>query len=360
MQKLNSPYLTVIVPAYNVEKYIRQCLDSLIFQTEKNHRIVVVNDGSTDRTPEILQQYAREYPDFLEVIHQENKGLGAARNVGLLHVNTPFVTFLDSDDWQDPQFVEKVRILLERQEELPDIVFTLPTIYDDRAKIITPWMDKDLLNCIFFHNTMRCGDSDVVNVRENRSIYALEANTNRRIYRTEFLHRIDFSFTVGRKWEDVAPHFHAVHHAERCIAIQDTGFSYRVNTGGQITAGGGASRLDVVPVFDEALERAKEEQWTDFEIAYIIRMMMDFCKWSVEVTNADYILPLLSDLHDFFKKIPSRYFKIYLKVCPLSYKLDWLFYKTIRSPFYGIMKDYRTRELAVAAYQKLKCILRSN
>ena len=360
MQKLNSPYLTVIVPAYNVETHIRQCLDSLIFQTEKNHRIVVVNDGSTDRTPEILQQYAREYPDFLEVIHQENKGLGAARNVGLLHVNTPFVTFLDSDDWQDPQFVEKVRTLLERQEELPDIVFTLPWHFDTACNGLGQWKDHDLLKQIFFSNPLRTWDSAVCNVQNELSLYALEPSTNRRVYRMDFLRRIDLHFTEGRAWEDVAPHFHAVHHAERCIAIQDTGFSYRVNTGGQITAGGGASRLDVVPVFDEALERAKEEQWTDFEIAYIIRMMMDFCKWSVEVTNADYILPLLSDLHDFFKKIPSRYFKIYLKVCPLSYKLDWLFYKTIRSPFYGIMKDYRTRELAVAAYQKLKCILRSN
>lgn len=354
MQSLSYLYLTVIVPAYNVSRYIERCLDSLIQQTEMNHQILVVNDGSTDNTGEILARYAESYPDLVKVITQENKGLGAARNTGLQYVNTPFVTFLDSDDWEDPQFVEKVRILLERQEELPDIVFSLPWNFDVGCNRLCRWKDCDLMNQIFF----RAQDTRVCNVRNEHALYALEPSTNRRIYRMDFLRRIDLHFTEGRKWEDVVPHFMAVHHAERCIAIRDTGFYYRINNGSQITSGGGASRLDVVPVFKEILAKATEEQWEDYEIAYIIRMMLDFVKWSIEVTNVDYIDQLLSDLHVFFQSISSRYFKLYLQICPVAYRLDWLLCKLLRGPFYGLLKDYTTRDLGIRVFCKMKRILR--
>ena len=353
MQLLENPYLTVIVPAYNVEPYIRQCLDSLIFQTEKRHRILVVDDGSTDGTAGILQQYAREYPGLLEVLRQENRGLGAARNAALDRVNTPYVTFLDSDDWQNPRFVEHIRCLLEKQEEAPDIVFTLPWNYDAGCCCIRDWKDRALLEEIFFPDR---GDSLTLNARQNPSLYALEPSTNRRVYRTAFLKQIGLRFTEGRKWEDVVPHFLAVHSAERCIADRDVGFFYRVNTGSQITSGGGASRLDVPVVFKEAL--ALGAGWSPEDRAYMIRMMMDFCKWSVDVTDREHILPLLRELHRLFRSVPRRDFRTYLQTCPLSYRQDWLFIRLLRSPGFRILKDYRTRDRGLALFWKLKRILR--
>ena len=358
MQKLVRPYLTIIVPAYNVEEYIGQCLDSLTNQTELAHKVLVVNDGSTDSTGKIVKDYAKKYPDLIQVIEQENKGLGAARNIGLRNVDTPFVTFLDSDDWQDPQFVEKVRIVLEKQEETPDIIFTLPWNFDSGCNCVRDWKDRPLMEYLFFRISTRHGDSQILNARMDRSLYALEPSTNRRVYKTAFLKRIDLHFTEGRKWEDVVPHFIAIHNADRCIGIRDTGFYYRINTGKQITSGGGKSRLDVIPVYQEILNRATEEQWAPDEIAYIIRMMMDFCKWSIEVTNAEYIKPLLSALHVFFKSIPYSYFKSYLAVCPLDYRNDWLIFKVLRSPFYNMLKDYRARILEISLFHKLKRILR--
>lgn len=346
---LTKPLLTFIVPAYNVGKYLAECLDSLLNQTVKDHQVIVVNDGSTDHTKEIAQRYAAQYPEMIRYVEQENQGLGAARNTGLAMADTQYVTFLDSDDWQDCLFMEKLKRELNRQEEKPDIVFTLPWIYDAVTHQVLAWYDKQLLEQLFYPNG---GDenvpSHVVNVKMERGLelYKLEASSCRRVYLTEFLKRIRFQFPIGVKWEDVQPHFNALHHARRCIAVKGTGFFYRVNTGGQITSGSGSSRLDLVPVFRNTLNMAIQEGWPEAEIAYIIRMLWGFTTWSVSVTNSEVIGPLLADMHNFYRSVPSRYFRKYCCMCSISQRRDRVIIALLRSPFYRLLEDYRTRKRA--------------
>ena len=90
--------ITIIVPVYNVEKYIRECIDSLLNQTYKNLEIILVDDGSKDKSGEICENYANA-DSRVKVIHKENEGLGFARNTGLTVAQGKFVTFIDSDDW---------------------------------------------------------------------------------------------------------------------------------------------------------------------------------------------------------------------------------------------------------------------
>ncbi|HHA9656818.1 TPA: glycosyltransferase [Streptococcus pneumoniae] len=97
--------ITVIVPVYNVENYLRKCLDSIITQTYKNIEIVVVNDGSTDASGEICKEFA-EMDHRITYIEQENAGLSAARDTGLNNMSGNYVTFVDSDDWIELDYVE--------------------------------------------------------------------------------------------------------------------------------------------------------------------------------------------------------------------------------------------------------------
>lgn len=352
---VTSPFLTVVVPAYNVEKYLEECLNSLLNQTLMEHKIVVVNDGSKDATGEIGKRYAEKYPDKILYVEQENQGLGAARNTGMSMVDTPYITFLDSDDWWDCFFVEKVKREIERQEQLIDIIFTLPWIFDSATSQLQEWHDKGLMEKLFYPND---GDeneaSEVINIESDRGLelYSLEASACRRIYRMAFLREIDFKFPVGVKWEDVKPHFHAVHNAKSCVGVKSTGFLYRINTGNQITSGGGASRLDIIPVFNDTLQMAIKEKWNDQEIAYIIRMLWSFSLWSIEETNLDYISQLLRKLHAFFLTIPKKYFKIYFELCSPHRLREQILTFVICSPFYGILKDYRMRQAG------LKCLLK--
>ena len=97
--------ITVIVPVYNVENYLDKCLDSVIRQTYKNIEIIVVNDGSTDSSGAICQEFAQRDSRII-YIEKENGGLSDARNVGLEKMTGSYVTFIDSDDWVELDYVE--------------------------------------------------------------------------------------------------------------------------------------------------------------------------------------------------------------------------------------------------------------
>ena len=97
--------ITVIVPVYNVENYLNKCLDSLINQTYKNLEIIVINDGSTDNSGIICQEYAQK-DNRIVYIEKENGGQSEARNMGLDRMTGSYVTFVDSDDWVEPNYVE--------------------------------------------------------------------------------------------------------------------------------------------------------------------------------------------------------------------------------------------------------------
>lgn len=99
------PQISVIVPIYNTEKYLIQCIESLIFQTLKDIEIILVNDGSTDNSLKICEQYARK-DSRITIFNKENEGLAKARRDGIKIAKAEYISFLDSDDYYEPQFCE--------------------------------------------------------------------------------------------------------------------------------------------------------------------------------------------------------------------------------------------------------------
>ena len=97
MMDSTMPMVSVIIPLYNVEEYLRQCLDSVVCQTLSNIEIICVDDGSPDRSAEIAAEYVEKYPN-VKLIRKENGGLSSARNAGLEAAQGDYVFFLDSDD----------------------------------------------------------------------------------------------------------------------------------------------------------------------------------------------------------------------------------------------------------------------
>lgn len=97
--------ISVIVPIYRVEKYLKKCIDSILNQTYKNIEVILVNDGSPDRCGEICNKYA-QLDKRIKVIHKENGGLSSARNAGLRIASGDYVSFVDSDDWIEPHMYE--------------------------------------------------------------------------------------------------------------------------------------------------------------------------------------------------------------------------------------------------------------
>ena len=101
---MTTPLISIIVPIYNVELYLRRCLDSVLNQTYTNLEIILVDDGSPDGCPQICDEYAAK-DKRIAVIHKENGGLSDARNAGLDICKGKYISFIDSDDWVDEKYI---------------------------------------------------------------------------------------------------------------------------------------------------------------------------------------------------------------------------------------------------------------
>lgn len=102
-----NPLISVIVPVYNVEKYLNRCIDSILNQTLKQIEIILVDDGSTDNSPIICDEYCERYEN-IKAIHKENNRVAAARNDGIKIATGKYIALVDSDDWIDPNMLEEM------------------------------------------------------------------------------------------------------------------------------------------------------------------------------------------------------------------------------------------------------------
>lgn len=149
--------ISVIVPAYNVEKYLESCLESISNQTETDIEIIVVNDGSPDKSGEIAENY-RLKDNRVRVIHQDNGGLSAARNSGLDIAKGKYVCFIDSDDWIEPDYLKLLLIGIEKYQSNISVLKIKKITEYGKIKELTPtndeWevFDKDKAMKVLFTN----------------------------------------------------------------------------------------------------------------------------------------------------------------------------------------------------------------
>lgn len=122
--------VSVVIPVFNGEQYINICLDSLIKQTYKNIELIIVNDGSTDGTNNIIKDYKRKY-NFIKIIDQPNQGVSVARNNGIMHATGEYITFVDSDDYVEVDYVKHLVDIIDDYD--CDVAITSYT-YNDTKK----------------------------------------------------------------------------------------------------------------------------------------------------------------------------------------------------------------------------------
>lgn len=122
--RLDNPFFSIIIPVYKTEKYLRECLDSILRQTCGEFEAIVVDDGSPDGCPEICDSYAAQ-DSRITVIHKENEGVVKARNTALGLVKGKYLVFVDSDDWVESDMLEVYRDLIEDNQAdmvIPEII----------------------------------------------------------------------------------------------------------------------------------------------------------------------------------------------------------------------------------------------
>ncbi len=173
--------ITFTVPCYNSESYMERCIDTLL-SGEERVEIIIVDDGSTDRTGEIADNYAKNYPEIVKVIHQENGGHGAGVNVGLEHATGRYFKVVDSDDWLEESQLQKLLQTIEQWDKSDtrvDLIvcnYIYDHLYEGKAKRMT-------YGNVFKENVV-CGWNDIGRFRPSQYLvmHAL-------FYRTDVLRR---------------------------------------------------------------------------------------------------------------------------------------------------------------------------
>ncbi len=203
------PKITIILPVYNVERYLRDALDSVVHQTESNIQIICVDDGSSDGSLEILKEYAA-LDERILIVSQKNGGGGAARNTALPHIRGKYTYFADADDWLDLDLCEK---LFERAETTgaEAVYFCMKRTSDDAH---TVKFDSHL-------PLLRSAPS------EKRDLLLFFTATWLKMWRSDFLLSNDIRFTEGKRpYNDVFQSWKGCVLAQK-IAILNEGFYNR-------------------------------------------------------------------------------------------------------------------------------------
>ena len=183
-----TPLISVIVPIYQVEAYLEECLDSILNQTYRQLEIILIDDGSPDRCGEICDRYASQ-DSRIKVIHQTNQGLSAARNAGMDMATGEYISFIDSDDYIAPHFYEK---LLEGFKEHPEAKVTACQVFKNEDGKITPLICNRRHQFPTIHTSLWCQDA---------ILGKTYVNVWNKLYQAELLKEI--RFCKGRIVEDV-------------------------------------------------------------------------------------------------------------------------------------------------------------
>ena len=193
---MHEPLVSVIIPIYNMEPYLGDCLDSVLAQTLTDWEAICINDGSTDGSPAILEEYANKDPRF-SIIHQENRGLSAARNTGLAKARGEYVYFLDSDDWIVPEMLNTALSAME--EDGLELVFFETQRFRQRDGGGRP-SDKGLLPAPG-RGTQVLSGRDYLCWAVEKGCY--ESPVWMQLYRRSFLLENQLTFEEGVLYEDI-------------------------------------------------------------------------------------------------------------------------------------------------------------
>ncbi len=217
--------ITVIVPVYNVEKYLKECLNSLLVQTYQQIEVIMVDDGSKDSSGRICDEYASKNENFY-VIHKQNAGLGMARNTGMDHMRGEYVTFIDSDDYVDAGYVENLyKNVLKNHVDMC------------KSGFLRVLDSKEIVSCRKYENMTFEGKSAgsellprMLGSAPNRHD-SVEPCVCGAIYKTDLIKQYQLRFPSERELisEDMVFNIEYMQYAKGACVIDYTGYFYRTN-----------------------------------------------------------------------------------------------------------------------------------
>jgi len=320
--------LSLVIPIYNVEQYLKKCLDSLLNQTVKEFQLILVNDGSTDQSQDIIDQYVKMYPDRIQSHIKLNGGLSDARNYGMKYVDTEFVLFIDSDDFVEDDLVESV--LKEMNDDVDMLIFDYNQYYEKEDKKV------------IIHNGLLEGKTYSLSETPEIMVTIKNAAWNK-LYRTSLFKENGIEYPKGYRYEDLGTTFKLLYHAKGIRFVNKPLVNYLVDRSGNITTTYDKKIYDILAMVaennDYYIKNGVFEIYYE-ELKYIsVRNIMECLKKTPYMSDASFVLKFIDDSFICIKKYFPDYRKskyqlkierfdsIYLNqvLCKLYYR-----YKQIR------------------------------
>lgn len=237
--------ISIIIPVFRAEKFINRCLDSLIAQTFTDFEVILVNDGSPDRSGEICEKYAARDKRFV-VLHQENTGQATAKNHALnwfyQNSDSEWLSFIDSDDWVHPQYLEG---MWKAKEEFGTDIAACRFVELSSRYVEFPQIET-------FKPVLQSAEDVYTN---NGSI--IEGYMVAKIYRRELLENI--RFPDGKVWEDLATLYKVLLPVERIATVSDKMYYYYMNPDSTVHMGWSPKRVYELEAYEEQLEFFKHK-----------------------------------------------------------------------------------------------------
>ena len=252
------PLLTVVIPVYNVEKYLKRCIESILIQGWKNYDILLVDDGSTDHSPQICDDYVKAY-DFISVIHKENGGLSEARNTGISNAKGEYVYFPDLDDWIES------------------------STFSDLAEVI----ESDKYDIISFNREFVKGEDDLIvsdpvltQVFEGKDAFVqmlkhsyITGFANDKIYRKSLFIDNNILFPSGKYYEDLGTNYKLFLSANKVYATNQKYYHYLIDNPDAITKSWNEQKLEnMISFFKEIYYSDDVRSKLDFNELAIAKM----------------------------------------------------------------------------------------
>ncbi|MGI6657903.1 MAG: glycosyltransferase family 2 protein [Dethiobacteraceae bacterium] len=246
------PKISIIVPVYNVENYINKCIESLIAQTLSDIEIILVNDGSTDKSGNICNDYAA-VDNRIIVIHQMNKGVSAARNKGIEAATGEWITFVDADDWVDSSMCELVYGYAKKYDV--DLVMWNHYWNYPEKEVLTTMFEEE----IKFFQKDQIQDIQRIIIESYSSNGNLVSNATFvwcKLWNREIINRLsDYWFNINLKWgEDQDFNLRLLEKTSKIIFINKNLYHYRINMN-SVTNAFNLNRIDLFNSYLSELEK---------------------------------------------------------------------------------------------------------
>lgn len=260
------PQISVIIPVYNTEQYLKQCLDSILCQTFSDFELILVDDGSTDRSGKICDEYAKKDPRVI-ILHQENRGQAAARNTAVKMTSTDLIAFVDSDDMIHPQYLARLYKNIFTDENI-----SCCGVIEDEIK--PNWSEPIVDEPVSIYKI------DEVFLTSNKANDYIGQTVWAKLIRKNTL--LEYPFTEGRVFEDNAVVKKWLYAAGEIAVLQDPLYFYRINSTGTSKGSLNAEKVrDVLWSRDEIINFYKEK---GLYIAYK-QAAADYIRFAINLYN---------------------------------------------------------------------------